>query len=154
LTERSEDIPLLVRHFLTQLVNQGHDVPSEFAPESLALLSAYAWPGNVRELRNVVEHSCATAKAGRVEPEHLPRQFSRHRPAPATPTATHAVSSRHSAQARDSEDFLSLKLVERRHIESALEIASGNKALAARMLGLSRHQLYVKLERLRELDSK
>ncbi|MEZ4223261.1 MAG: sigma 54-interacting transcriptional regulator [Polyangiaceae bacterium] len=54
LRERSEDIPLLVEHFLREA---GYDGPSEsvFPPEEMSRLSAHDWPGNIRELRNVVE---------------------------------------------------------------------------------------------------
>ncbi|MDE0205502.1 MAG: sigma-54 dependent transcriptional regulator [Candidatus Tectomicrobia bacterium] len=55
LRERSDDVPLLVEHFLRQLNGKYARQVRRLTPEALALLEAYAWPGNVRELRNVLE---------------------------------------------------------------------------------------------------
>ena len=55
LTERKEDISMLVMHFIQQLVKSSGLKQREFSPEAIATLQAYNWPGNIRELRNVVE---------------------------------------------------------------------------------------------------
>ena len=55
LRERSDDVPLLVEHFLRQLNGKYARQVRRLTPEALAILQAYAWPGNVRELRNVLE---------------------------------------------------------------------------------------------------
>ena len=55
LRERSDDVPLLVEHFLRQLNGKYERQVQRLTPEALGLLQAYAWPGNVRELRNVLE---------------------------------------------------------------------------------------------------
>ncbi|HET9956809.1 MAG TPA: sigma-54 dependent transcriptional regulator [Polyangiaceae bacterium] len=146
LHERRGDIPLLIRHFVSELAKQGHTVPREFAPETLRRLEDYGWPGNVRELRNVVEHCCATAKNGRVHAEHLPRQFLKR--AAARSISASEPRSREPAPLAAESSFPPLESVERQHIEQALTLAAGNKARAARLLGLSRHQLYLRLERL------
>jgi DNA-binding NtrC family response regulator len=146
LRERVEDIPLLVAHFLREVERRGHRAPSAFSGESLAVLAAHRWAGNVRELRNVVEHSCATAKGGRVDPCHLPQRIVQ---------ATAAVCAEPTAgtPAVPDGETLQLRSVERRHIAQILTLAGGNKARAARLLGLSRHQLYLKLERLALCDA-
>jgi two-component system response regulator AtoC len=141
LRARPSDIPVLVSHFLRQLEEQGQRVPSRFSQASLDILQAYPWPGNVRELRNAVEHSCASARGGSVEPSHLPAAIAR-------PTAELTSSNADGVRNDGDHEALSLRSVERRHIERVLRMAGGNKARAARLLGLSRHQLYLRLERL------
>ncbi len=65
LRERSDDVPLLVDHYL-QNFSQTHKVPAtEIAPDAMAALMAYRWPGNIRELKNVVERIVLKA-AGRI----------------------------------------------------------------------------------------
>jgi two-component system response regulator HydG len=136
LRERCGDIPLLVEHFLRDLQYCG--ARREFCPEAIQALQRYAWPGNVRELRNAVEHASATAKGCRIEVRHLPARVTR-REEPSSGVG--------SADEIAEGEELSLRLVERRHIERVLQLSGGNKARAARLLGLSRHQLYLKLER-------
>jgi DNA-binding NtrC family response regulator len=173
LAERSGDIPQLLEHFLAQIGSERR-APLGFSPASLSLLMAYKWPGNVRELRNVVEHSCAFAPGAWVEPEHLPEHLAKTSAtsgvmprvihpgaiapaalAPAVTTAsvsTAVAPAGMAALASDSGEFEPLCDVERRHIRRVMQHTRGNKAQAARVLGLSRHQLYVKLERLGILD--
>jgi two-component system, NtrC family, response regulator AtoC len=147
LSERRGDIPLLIEHFLALIVC-GRPVPLGFSAESTSVLMAYSWPGNVRELRNVVEHSCAFAPGAWVEPEHLPEHVFRS-------SAASGVMLRASTACADREiprELEPLCDVERRHIRRVLSHTRGNKAQAARVLGLSRHQLYLKLERLGIID--
>jgi DNA-binding NtrC family response regulator len=61
LRERSEDIPLLARHFVEQASRRLKKPVSGISPESLAALTRYAWPGNVRELENVIERAVIVA---------------------------------------------------------------------------------------------
>ncbi|MFT3927045.1 MAG: sigma-54 dependent transcriptional regulator [Myxococcales bacterium] len=144
LSERLEDLPCLLAHFVAELRDQGHRVPAEFSATSLHELSRYSWPGNVRELRNVVEHCCAAAPDILVEPRHLPRHIRMCDSATFEPTLSHAP----NRTASEDLEVAPLSEIERRHIRMALRRACGNKAQAARMLALSRHQLYLKLERL------
>jgi DNA-binding NtrC family response regulator len=154
LAERRGDIPELLQHFLAQIGSEGA-VPLGFSPSSLNLLTAYGWPGNVRELRNVVEHSCAFAPGRWVQPEHLPEHLLRS-PAESgvMPSVTNprTLLAAEAAASADADDLSPLRDVERRHICRVMKHTRGNKAQAARVLGLSRHQLYVKLERLGILD--
>jgi DNA-binding NtrC family response regulator len=147
LRERLEDIPALITHFLGQLSARRHLAPRGFGQSSLERLLAHDWPGNVRELKNVVEHCCATAKGGEVELQHLPR----HLQGPRTPARSGTFV---CAEPIDLElpaptaELAPLREIEKEHIGRALRAAGGNKTVAARLLGLSRHQLYVRLERL------
>jgi two-component system response regulator HydG len=148
LRERGADIPELVRHFLQIVAARGHAVPRSFTNEAMALLRSHDFPGNVRELRNVVEHCCATAKAGDVHSWHLPqylRQTAGAQPGSGTFRCAEPLATREPVA---EAPLVPLKELERQHILRALEVTAGNKASAARLLGISRHQLYVRLERL------
>ena len=75
LRERRDDIPLLVRQFITELSRQ-HDRPFKgISPEALEMLVEYAWPGNVRELRNLVESMVVLAPGREIGPADIPRQI-------------------------------------------------------------------------------
>jgi DNA-binding NtrC family response regulator len=130
-------------------------------------LRSYHWPGNIRELRNVVEQCCARARGATViELNHLPRVLTTRPTAgrsgdfPSTrvfdegefaaPGVVHVASSQALSNAPATANdvpLLPLHQVEREHIERALRVCGGNKTHAAQMLGLSRHQLYLRLER-------
>ena len=75
LRERKEDIPILVRRFITEL-SREHDRPFKgISPEALEMLIEYAWPGNVRELRNLVESMVVLAPGREIGPADIPRQI-------------------------------------------------------------------------------
>ena len=75
LRERREDIPILVRQFITELSRQ-HDRPFKgISPDALEILVDYAWPGNVRELRNLVESMVVLAPGREIGPADIPRQI-------------------------------------------------------------------------------
>ena len=75
LRERRDDIPILVRQFVTELSRQ-HDRPFKgISPEALEMLVDYAWPGNVRELRNLVESMVVLAPGREIGPADIPRQI-------------------------------------------------------------------------------
>jgi DNA-binding NtrC family response regulator len=75
LRERRDDIPILVRQFITELSRQ-HDRPFKgISPEALEILVDYAWPGNVRELRNLVESMVVLAPGREIGPADIPRQI-------------------------------------------------------------------------------
>lgn len=72
LRERSEDISVLLAHFLAQF-NEKYHVYKSFSREVLHLLLNYTWPGNVRELKNLVERMVITTRDAVIQPEHLPQ---------------------------------------------------------------------------------
>jgi len=129
LRDRLDDVPLLVEHFLAENDNAHRRVTES----GLAWLAQQRWPGNARELRTVIERACAVNTS-----------------APIT-EADFAVSegpSQSPPRAQSSEGGVSLVEVERHTIVRAMNLCGGNKAHAARVLGISRKQLYVKLDRL------
>jgi DNA-binding NtrC family response regulator len=100
-----------------------------------AALSQYPWPGNVRELDHVMARAALLSRTDEIHDLGLPQQ-----PVSATPTAPAGASS--AARA-----VLSLQEAERLAILAALQHCDGDKAEAARVLGISRTALYDKLRR-------
>lgn len=129
LRERREDIPLLVRHFARVSATLfGADAP-EFDDEAMARFLDYDWPGNVRELRSAVSFAFLHCRRGIVAVDDLPPEI---RNLPST------TSTRFNLGTGDP----------RTQIIAALERAGGNRARAARLLGISRATLYRRLDRL------
>jgi two-component system response regulator AtoC len=126
LRERREDIPALVQFFLRQRGRR----PESIDKAALDQLLQYHWPGNVRELENVIERAVILAGAQTINTSHLP--FLAPQPS--------SVSLR--------PDHLNLEQLERESILRALQQSEGNKAEAARLLGITRRALYSRMERL------
>ena len=121
LKERPDDIPLLARHFVSQLSAELGMDPPRLDDVELNRLVRYDWPGNVRELKNVIERALLLRRP----PGELV-------PVPAEP----------AGRARENgPGSLRLEEVERRHIEKVLKQVNGNKSAAARLLGVSRKTL-------------
>ncbi len=121
LRQRKSDIPLLVEHFLEQC-NRRHGTSVErLADGALDLLMAYRWPGNVRELRNVVERAVIVTKSGEIEAGALPSFLG------AEPAQRREVVLPVGTTVAEAERELILK---------TLEQTGGNKAAAARRLGI------------------
>jgi transcriptional regulator with PAS, ATPase and Fis domain len=123
LRERPEDVLPLSEAFLTDLGHSFGRPPAGMTREARQALLGYRWPGNVRELRNVLKRAAIVCEGGLIAPDHLALQEER---APA-------------------EDATNIKVVERQLIEQVLRECRGNKSKAARRLGLTRKQLYVRL---------
>src|SRR5262249_22713652 len=117
--------------------------------DAVALLSAERWPGNVRQLQNFVERLVVLDEKGAIDADDVRREL-----APPTVFATQssvagAAPSVHSVEgpASSVEPLDSaMRAAERSAIERALRHAKGNRTLAARLLGVGRATLYVKLE--------
>ncbi len=130
LRDRPADIPVLAEH-CWNAAKARTGSKARLSPATLTELARYHWPGNVRELQNVIATlAVAAPPRGWVRPAMLPSAVG----------ATTSVSSGRLAEAR--EQF------ERRFVEVALARASGNRAQAARSLGLSRQGLLKTLARL------
>src|SRR5262249_14245311 len=74
LRERTEDIPLLARHFLTEYSRRFGVGPFKLTPSLLERLNAYSWPGNVRELENAIESLVALSQGSELDLSLLPAQ--------------------------------------------------------------------------------
>jgi transcriptional regulator with GAF, ATPase, and Fis domain len=145
LRDRKEDILPLSEAFVSEIGRTLGRPPGGVSKEAREALLEYAWPGNVRELRNVLERAAILADGGLIASEHLAV-----RPAVDKPGASHDSAATPPAPARTAAPEPvagDLKSVERAMIEKALQEARFNKSDAAKRLGLSRAQLYVRLRR-------
>jgi transcriptional regulator with GAF, ATPase, and Fis domain len=142
LRQRPEDIPVLADVFLEELGRTMGRPAAGISRDARAWLVEYPWPGNVRELRNAIERAILLCDGGLITREHLP-MTSR------LPAATFAPAGELSANgdALIPAGGVDLESVERSFVEKALGQTRGNKTKAARLLGLSRAQLYTRLEK-------
>jgi two-component system, NtrC family, response regulator AtoC len=132
LRERLDDVPLLAEHLIHQLGRQYHWPHLALAAEALDELKRRGWPGNVRELRNVLARAAILARGRVIQRTDLDaaRPTKTDPPAPASGTLV----------LREA-----LAEVERRVIRQALEQENWNRTQAARVLGISRRQLFDKI---------
>jgi DNA-binding NtrC family response regulator len=138
LGDRREDLPLLAQIFLEDCNRRGSKQVGGFAPESLDKLDAYAWPGNLDELVAIVSAAHKNAQGTEVTPEELPPQI--HLAAQATAHPRRVEETIHL------DEFLGR--VERELIRRAIARAKGNRAKAARLLGLNRPRLLRRMKQL------
>ena len=139
LRERPEDILPLAEAFLEDLGRTMGRPAAGISKDASGWLSSYAWPGNVRELRNAIERAILMCDGGLITREHLPAAVAR-------PEVTGALSALRFAASAPS-DAMNLEDVERGLVEKALDQAKGNKSRAARILGVTRAQLYSRIEK-------
>ncbi len=137
LRERLADVPQLAESFLERAASRHALKTKTLSAAALRELLAYDFPGNVRELENMIERAAVTSSGEVILPEHL---FGGERAT--TPVA---------AQNADSKLFelpfhQAVAALERELIRRALEAACGNRAEAARLLGINRRLLYSKME--------
>jgi DNA-binding NtrC family response regulator len=131
LRERRSDIPILAAWFLDRLA-PGRGV--QVSGNAMKAMLAYSWPGNVRELENCLERAVALSDRRIIEVNDLP-------PAIACPEIQPDASSEADLSGTDLED------IERATIKRVFSKVKGDKALAGKMLGISRATLYRKLKR-------
>lgn len=74
LRDRREDIPLLVRHFLTKF-NERYNLKKSISPEAIEMMMIYCWPGNIRQLENLIERLVVTTSTEEIDIQHLPPYF-------------------------------------------------------------------------------
>jgi transcriptional regulator with GAF, ATPase, and Fis domain len=147
LRERPDDILPLSEVFLAEVARGLARPPAGISRDARKALTGYPWPGNVRELRNILERAAILCEGGLITTEHLallpPVAPAVQDPAPAA--AQPAVPAPPAAAAaRGAAD---ISRMERAMIEQALQDARFNKSKAAKALGLTRQQLYVRLRR-------
>ena len=141
LRERREDILTLSRAFLQDIGRQFGRPPAGISREARELLLQYHWPGNVRQLRNTLERAAILCEGALMTGEHLSLEPRPASPAPVRPASRVAGAGSDAAGAAD------LKSMERAAIERALRESRHNKSRAAKVLGLTRTQLYVRLRK-------
>jgi len=136
LRERREDILLLARGFLAEIGAAIGRPSAGLSEESEESLVSHPWPGNVRELRNAIERAVILCEGGLVTSEHLPLGLE-----PRSATSADVVGEALPPGGVD------LEALEKDLVRRALVAAKGNKSKAARLLHLTRGQLYNRLEK-------
>jgi len=140
LRQRTEDIPLLVDHFVRKFAETARRKVDGVQAEAMAALKCHHWPGNIRELEHTIERAVLLGKHPTIELADLPPQL-------AARAETEVVVAQ--AMAR----HLTLSEIEREYIGRVLNATQGNKAEAARILGVDRTTLYRKLEEYKLRDA-
>jgi DNA-binding NtrC family response regulator len=134
LRERTADVLPLAQRFLSEFAARAGKAVHGLSSKAAERLLAYDWPGNVRELSNCCERAVALTRFDEVSVADLPDRIRSH-----TPTQVIVAADAPS-------DFVTLEEVEKRYVLRVLEAYRGNKAAAARQLGIERKTLYRKLE--------
>jgi DNA-binding NtrC family response regulator len=142
LRERTDDIPMLLAHYIKVFSDENGLPPLSIEPGAMRTLQSYAWPGNIRELRNFCENAVVMRRGGSISEFDLEPKFRDGFPGaasaatPGTPPPSH----------------LSVEENEKRLFREALIKARGNRTRAAEFLGISRRTLHRKLVQWPELD--
>jgi DNA-binding NtrC family response regulator len=136
LRERKEDIPLLVRYFLMIFSREFGKRIKDISPEAIEFLVNYRWPGNVRELRNVIERLVALTKEEVISHKRLPLDIL------LTVDTGEANIGEEGMLKEAREQF------ERQFILGVLEKVNWNQTEAARILGVHRNTLMLKIQNL------
>ncbi|MDY6824351.1 MAG: sigma 54-interacting transcriptional regulator [Thermodesulfobacteriota bacterium] len=123
LRDRKSDIPLLVDYFLKKAARRHTGKKMAFSEAALRMMVDHEWPGNVRELENVIQFVVIKSAGDMIQPAHLPPEIRKKEPEP--------LESRGRKNKLDPEA-----------VTAALAKAGGNKAKAARILGVGRATLY------------
>jgi transcriptional regulator with PAS, ATPase and Fis domain len=135
LSQRTEDIELLIKHFLGLFENSYGITAPKFSRTALKVLKAYPWYGNIRELRNLCERLSILLAGRIIEPENLPLEFVRPQSIAKTTDFTLP------------ETGLQLDALEADLIHQALNRTQGNRSKSAKLLGLSRDTLIYRMQK-------
>jgi transcriptional regulator with GAF, ATPase, and Fis domain len=153
LRERTEDIMELALHFLMRSAQKCGKRITHIDPEALAALERHPWPGNVRELENVIERAVVLAETDRITVADLPAEIGRPGRLPSRIIETKpdgrrtAVGFSETASVSELGSDTATPAWEREALVGALRKCSGNKARAARLLGLPRSTYFSKLKK-------
>lgn len=137
LREHSDDIPLLVQHFLDKFAKRYRKRVKGFTPLAMDMLLKYRWPGNVRELENAVERAVIILPGDYITEKELPLTLTESYPG----RAVTGVIPEGFTEPQSLED------IEKEAVLAALEAAGGNKSEAARKLRITRKTLHKKLQK-------
>ena len=135
---RTDDIPLMVEHFLREISQQKHTATKRIAPEVMRRFEAYRWPGNVRELRNTLERMMVLADGEVLTENDLPEEI--------------LAASNDAAPPKEMPTNMTMDELERLAITKALEQCAGNRTHAAERLGISVRTLQRKLRHYEQIQ--
>jgi len=133
LSERPEDIPILIQHFLKKYSKEYGKGFKGLTRRAQTAMLQHDWPGNVREIENVLSSAAITATADFIDVSDLPEHLQRPQ--------------RHSASSSEGWRPLPLNELRREHIQRVLEMCNGNRVRASQVLGIGRTSLYRFLKR-------
>ena len=136
LRARQEDIPLLAQHFLNKFAENSGKSVRGFTPGAMDVMLRYSWPGNVRELENAVERAVVLLVGELVGERELPPQI--------------LSQTRHGEEENTHSEFTpgtTLREMERAVILKTLEETGNNKSETAKLLGINRKTLHLKLQK-------
>lgn len=145
LSERREDIDLLVAHFLEKHCRLGESEIPQVAPSARALLRGYSWPGNVRELENAIERASCLTKDGILLPEHLPEEIQMYQYQPVNIARNQSVPE--NEQAVNIPLGITLEAMEETVICETLAWLKGNRTKTAKILGIGIRTLQRKIKK-------
>lgn len=144
LRQRSDDIPLLIDHFIKQFASENGVAAPQVTADAMLALQHYAWPGNIRELRNLCENLVVMKRGAEVTEYDLDPRF--------TSGDEGLSSGDKAADCKPLKNPLSREENEKRLLRNALVEADGNRTKAAKLMGISRRTLHRKLSQWPELD--
>ncbi len=152
LREREGDVALLAQYFVDRFARKMGKPITGISDQALEILERYRWPGNIRELEHVIERACVLCNTPTISSAHLPEDIiAPEQAAPAASAAARIGAATSAAGAAvvppvNTEDLADLP--EDQRIIAALTRTGGNKAKAARLLGIDRSTLYRKIRDL------
>ena len=126
LADRKEDLPILEKYFVDKFAAEYGKEIRGITPRAQIILSRHSWPGNIRELENVLGHACMLTDSEMIDVGDLPETLK----APTNPVP------------QQDDNLVSLAEMSQKHIDRVLEKVGGNKARAAKILGINRATLY------------
>jgi PAS domain S-box-containing protein len=132
LRRRKEDIPLLAEQMIAHFNRIQQKTIQGLTTETLSLMMAYDWPGNIRELENMIERAFILCHDGLIDITHLPAELT-----------AHGSSGVEISNVRTAHEMLDAQI-----IQAALDHNRGNRAAAARELGIHKTTLYRKMKKL------
>ncbi len=128
LRERKQDIPIFLEHFINHFSNKHSKRVTGFSKEAMEFLLLYDFPGNIRELANIVERAVILSKHKIIQKKQIP-----------------AIIGEKSLDL--NEDNFNLNIVEKNHIQKVFKVTKNNKSKTAKLLGIDRKTLYLKLRK-------
>lgn len=133
LTDRREDMPLLERYFVEKFAKEYEKPIAGLTRRAQSRMAIYPWPGNIRELESVIGNACMMADGKFLDVGDLPER----------------IQAQASDKSPTDEAFCSLEEMQSRHVMRVLERVGGNKARAAKILGIGRATIYQLLSRMK-----
>jgi transcriptional regulator with PAS, ATPase and Fis domain len=135
LRDRREDIPLLVRHFLSRYRKKFHKDLRGVSRQTQKLFLRYRWPGNIRELDNVLERASMMARKEFIDIQDLPQYLQKE------------VPSDKVLPFIDRDNLSTLDDLEKEYIVHLLKVTDKNLRKTAQILNISRTTLYNKIKK-------